>query len=83
MSKVKNEEEGCIVLNKPFIGGYIDRSNENETHEAKTKNRQNKDKHHELTRTEKVGAFAHFADLGTVQRLRSSSQTGGYRKLSR
>ena len=33
MSKVKNEEEGCIVLNKPFIGGYIDRSNENEAHE--------------------------------------------------
>lgn len=47
MSKVKNEEEGCIVLNKPFIGGYIDRSNENETHEAKTKNRQNKVKFHE------------------------------------
>ena len=33
MSKVKNEEEGCIILNKPFIGGYIDRSNENEAHE--------------------------------------------------
>ena len=32
MSKVKNEE-GCIILNKPFIGGYIDRSNKNEAHE--------------------------------------------------
>ena len=31
------------------------------------------DKHHELTRTEKVGAFAHFADSGTVQRLRQPS----------
>lgn len=27
------ENEGCIILNKPFIGGYIDRSNENEAHE--------------------------------------------------
>ena len=31
------------------------------------------DKHHELTRTEKIGAFAHFADFGTVQRLRQPS----------
>lgn len=28
-----NEKEDCIILNKPFIGGYIDRSNENEAHE--------------------------------------------------
>ena len=27
------EKEGCIILNKPFIGGYIDQSNENEAHE--------------------------------------------------
>lgn len=25
--------EKCIILNKPFIGGYIDQSNENEAHE--------------------------------------------------
>ena len=28
-----NTEEKCIILNKPFIGGYIDQSNENEAHE--------------------------------------------------
>ncbi len=26
-------KEKCIILNKPFIGGYIDQSNENEAHE--------------------------------------------------
>ena len=33
MNKDKNEKEGCIILNKPFIGGYIDQSSENEAHE--------------------------------------------------
>ena len=33
MKEVQNKNEGCIILNKPFIGGYIDRSNENEAHE--------------------------------------------------
>ncbi len=33
MVKSKKQEEKCIILNKPFIGGYIDRSNENEAHE--------------------------------------------------
>lgn len=28
-----NTEEKCIILNKPFIGRYIDQSNENEAHE--------------------------------------------------
>lgn len=33
MNKVTKAKEGCIILNKPFIGGYIDQSNENEAHE--------------------------------------------------
>lgn len=33
MVKSKKQEEKCIILNKPVIGGYIDRSNENEAHE--------------------------------------------------
>lgn len=32
MAKTIKKEE-CIILNKPFIGGYIDQSNENEAHE--------------------------------------------------
>lgn len=32
MAKI-NKKEKCIILNKPFIGGYIDQSNENEAHE--------------------------------------------------
>ena len=45
--------------------------------------RARKDKHHELTRTDEIGAGAHFADFGTIQRFRSSAQTAGYHRLSR
>ena len=33
MSDAVSTKENCIILNKPFIGGYIDQSNENEAHE--------------------------------------------------